>query len=114
VKREQRLRSPADFRRVRDVARRGWSHPLLVMYVAANDLGCTRVGITVSGRVGKAVLRNRVRRRLREALQARFAQLPKQSDVVVSARPAIATASWADLCAALDIVLARAGQENPR
>jgi ribonuclease P protein component len=108
VKREQRLRSPAEFRRVRDIARRGWSHPLLVMYVAPNELDRTRVGITVSGRVGKAVVRNRVRRRLREALSARFAALPPSSDVLVVARPPSAQASWHDLCAALDTVLARA------
>jgi ribonuclease P protein component len=107
VKREQRLRSPADFRRVRDVARRGWPHPLLVLYLAPNDVDRTRVGITVSRRVGKAVVRNRVRRRLREALGQRFARLPHASDVVVSARPASAQASWAELCDALDAVLAR-------
>jgi ribonuclease P protein component len=109
VKREQRLRAPADFRRVRELARRGWPHALLVMYVAPNDLEHTRVGITVSGRVGSAVVRNRVRRRLRDALQQRFASLPSASDVVVAARPASAHASWLDLCAALDSVIARAG-----
>jgi ribonuclease P protein component len=109
VKREQRLRAPADFRRVRDFARRGWLHPLLVMYVAPNELGRTRVGITVSGRVGKAVVRNRVRRRLREAIGQRFARLPLDSDVVVAARPASAQASWDQLGGALDALLARAG-----
>jgi ribonuclease P protein component len=108
VKREQRLRSAADFRRVRDVARRGWSHPLVVVYVAPNELGCTRVGITVSGRVGNAVVRNRVRRRLREALGARFASLPQSADLVIVARPASAQAGWSELCTALDSVLARA------
>jgi ribonuclease P protein component len=81
---------------------------MLVVYIAPNELGCTRVGITVSGRVGKAVVRNRVRRRLREALTQRFASLPERSDVVVAARPASATASWAELCTALDSVLNRA------
>lgn len=114
MKREQRLRSPADFRRVRDVARRGWAHPLLVMYVATNELGCTRVGITVSGHVGKAVVRNRIRRRLREALSARFESLPSSSDVVVVARPASAQASWPELCAALDGVLVRAHRVSSR
>jgi ribonuclease P protein component len=108
VKREQRLRAPADFRRVRDVAPRGWVHPLLVMYVAPNEVGRTRVGITVSGRVGKAVVRNRVRRRLREALGQRFGRLPADSDIVVAARPASAQASWDQLCAALDSLLTRA------
>ena len=108
MKREQRLRAPADFRRVREFARSSWLHPLLVMYVAPNELGRTRVGITVSGRVGKAVVRNHVRRRLREAIGQRFGQLPLESDVVVAARPASAQASWDQLCGALDSLLARA------
>jgi len=109
VKREQRLRTPAEFRRVRELARRGWPHALFVLYVAPNDLERSRVGITVSSRVGNAVVRNRVRRRLREALRARYATLPASSDLVVSARPASAAASWAELCQALDGVLGRAG-----
>jgi ribonuclease P protein component len=107
VKREQRLRTSAEFRHVRDVAPRGWPHRLLVAYVAPNDLGRTRVGITVSGRVGKAVVRNRVRRRLREALQARVDSLGPGIDVLVVARLASAQASWLELCQAVDQVLAR-------
>ncbi len=77
--------------------------------MAPNDVGRTRVGLTVSGRVGNAVVRNRVRRRLREALRARYAQLAAAMDLVVIARPASANATWADLNTALDKVLARAG-----
>jgi len=109
VKREQRLRTPAEFRRVRDLAPRGWPHPLLVLHVAPNDLDRTRVGITVSGRVGNAVVRNKVRRRLREALMARLPRLQSGKDVLITARPASAKASWNDVCAALDSVLKRAG-----
>jgi len=108
VKREHRLRASADFSHARELAKHGWSHPLLVLYVAPNDVGSTRVGITVSGRVGNAVIRNRVRRRLREALAQRFARLPDNSDIVVSARPASASASWPQLQDALDAVLSRA------
>lgn len=110
MKREQRLRTPAEFRRVRDVAPRGIAHPLLVLHLAPNELNYTRVGITVSGRVGKAVERNRVRRRLREALRARLSQLPRGKDVLITARPASANASWVELCAAVDTLLARARQ----
>jgi len=109
VKREQRLRSAADFQRVRDQSPRVWPHRLLVLHVAPNDLDRARVGITVSGRVGKAVVRNRIRRRLRDALQARFSALAVGYDVLVVARPASAAASWRDLNAALDVVLQRAG-----
>jgi ribonuclease P protein component len=108
VKREQRLRTPAEFRRVRELAPRGWPHRLLVLYVAPNELDRTRVGITVSGRVGNAVVRNKVRRRLREALRARLPNLKPGVDLLITARPASAAASWEELCEALDGVLARA------
>jgi ribonuclease P protein component len=114
VKRNQRLRTSADFARARERAPRAWSHPLLALYVASNELGLTRVGITVSGRVGNAVVRNRVRRRLREAVQARFDRLAAGADVLLVARPASARATWAELGSALDSVLTRAGATVPR
>jgi ribonuclease P protein component len=109
VKREHRLRSAAEFQRVRDQSPRVWPHRLLVLRVAPNDLDYARVGITVSGRIGKAVVRNRIRRRIREALRARFSSLAAGFDVLVVARPASAQASWLELGAALDVVLQRAG-----
>jgi ribonuclease P protein component len=105
--RDQRLRTAADFQRVRERAPRAWAHRLLVAYVAPNDLERTRVGITVSGRVGKAVVRNRVRRRLRAALRARLDGLVMGQDVLVVARPSSAHASWQELCQALEQVLRR-------
>jgi ribonuclease P protein component len=113
VKRNQRLRTPADFRRAREHATRQSKHPLVVLYVVPNELDQARVGITVSGRVGNAVVRNRVRRRLKEAIRARFAQLAPGVDLLLVARPASARASWAELSAALDSVLARAGATTP-
>jgi ribonuclease P protein component len=112
MKREQRLRTPADFARVREHAPRGWPHRLLVAYVVPNDLGRTRLGITVSGRVGNAVVRNRVRRRLKEALRARWDRLTPGVDVLLIARPPSAAAAWVDLCGALDNVLGRSGATN--
>jgi ribonuclease P protein component len=113
MKRQQRLRSATDFKRVRQHAARGLPHPLLVLYVAPNDLHLTRVGITVSGRVGKAVDRNRVRRRLRAALDARLSDLESGHDLVLVARPPSTAATWDDLCQALDRLLSRAGLRVP-
>jgi ribonuclease P protein component len=108
VKREQRLRTRADFAHVREAAPRAWPHRLLVIYAAPNDLPTTRAGITVSGRIGKAVARNRVRRRLREALTALFPRLLAGQDILVIARPPSVQATWPDLNQALENVLARA------
>lgn len=113
MKREQRLRTPAEFAHVRELASRSWPHRLLVLYVAPNDLDRARVGITVSGRVGKAVARNRIRRRLREALRARVERIKKGQDILVIARPPSARATWPELTQALDILLSRAAATQP-
>ncbi len=109
MKRHHRLRATADFARVREQSPRVWAHPLLVLYCAPNDLDRTRIGLTVSSRVGKAVVRNKVRRRLREALRLRLPRLKPGTDLVIVARPASAAASWRELNLALDSVLGRAG-----
>ena len=57
----------------------------------------TRMGLTVSRRVGKAVVRNRVKRRLREAFRRTHARLRPGHDIVIVARAAAATADYAAL-----------------
>ena len=88
--------------------RKSWAHPLLVLYVAPNAGGPTRVGVVVGRRVGKAVTRNRVKRRVREAVRARYAVLPGGLDLVWIARPASATADYGEIVAAVEQLLRRA------
>jgi len=71
-----------------------------VLRALPNNLEYNRLGFSVSRKVGKAVVRNRVRRRLREAL--RLLPLRHGWDIVVIARPATASLSFADLRAALE------------
>ena len=110
MKREQRLRKPADFQRVREAADRSWAHPLLVLYAAPNDHGHTRVGITVGKRVAKsAVKRNVIRRRIREAIRLRYTRIRPGYDLVCIARNASLRATWPQLREAVDSVIQRAG-----
>jgi len=57
--------------------------------------GTARVGLTVSSKVGGAVMRNRIKRRLREAVRLERAQLPAV-DLVLVARASAASASVED------------------
>jgi ribonuclease P protein component len=107
MRRAHRLRRPADFQRVRAM-RRSWGHPLLVLYVAPNDGQATRLGISAGKRVGKAVVRNQVKRRVREAVRHRYADLPPGYDLVFIARAPAATAAWTELRDAADELLRRA------
>jgi ribonuclease P protein component len=56
-----------------------------------------RLGLSVSKRVGSSVVRNRVRRRLKEIFRSSVADLPWDLDLVISARPAAAEASFEEL-----------------
>ncbi|HXP19660.1 MAG TPA: ribonuclease P protein component [Streptosporangiaceae bacterium] len=64
-----------------------------------------RVGFVVSRAVGPAVVRNRVRRRLRHLVLGYLHSLPGGSLLVLRANPRAATASQADLAAELDLIL---------
>ena len=81
---------------------------------AAAGVARARAGFVVSRAVGPAVVRNRVRRRLRHLLRARLATVPAGTDLVVRALPPSAAATSADLGAALDEALARALRERHR
>ena len=90
------------------MARRGRArrHRLFTIRVRRNGLGRVRCGFAVSRRVGGAVVRNRVRRRLRQLMRA----LPPGSgfDVLVSANPGIVHANFEELRAALSETVAEA------
>jgi ribonuclease P protein component len=113
MQRAFRLRANADIQRVR-TRRRSWANPLAVLYAAPNELGHPRVAISVSRRIGKAVVRNRVRRRIREAIRPRLAELKGSHDLLFIARSPGATAEWPALRDAVDDLLRRAGLLSAR
>ncbi len=71
--------------------------PTLVLYCRKNGLGYNRLGLTVGAKVGKAVIRNRIRRRLRECYRLREDELKTGYDVVLVARGRAADARYQEL-----------------
>jgi len=76
----------------------------------ALDNTSTRAGFIVSKAVGGAVVRNRVRRRLRHLMRERLDSLPAGTDVVIRALPSSGARSYAELGADLDGALASAAR----
>ncbi|CAN5501735.1 MAG: ribonuclease P protein component [Actinomycetota bacterium] len=73
---------------------------LFSVHAFAKEHGSPRLGLSVSKKVGKAVVRNKVRRRMKEIFHARTGELEGMGsglDFVVSARPASSDASFRDL-----------------
>ena len=64
----------------------GQANACLVLYARKNRTGTNRVGITVSKKLGKAHIRNRVRRRLREVYRLNEEKFQPGWDIVVVAR----------------------------
>ena len=85
------------------------SHPLLSVRFLRTDLDVTRFGLSTGRKLGGAVVRNRARRRIREALRGMSPSFQPGWDVLIIARPGIVTADHPALAEALRRVLARGG-----
>jgi ribonuclease P protein component len=114
-----RLRTRREFLRVQDRGQKVAVGPLLALALprggGARAEGSapaprgleTRLGITVSSKVGNAVLRVRIRRRLRELFRKRRGQLPAGLDLVLIARGSAREADYEALSRAFDGVSER-------
>jgi ribonuclease P protein component len=85
------------------------SHSLLVVRIRWTGLEETRFGMSTGRKLGGAVVRNRVRRRLREALRVMAPSFQPGWDVLIIARPALVDADHAVLVEALGRLLRRGG-----
>jgi ribonuclease P protein component len=85
------------------------SNALLTARIRRNDLDATRFGLSTGRRLGGAVIRNRVRRRLREALRVMAPSFQPGWDVLIIARPALVEADHETLVETLRRLLERAG-----
>lgn len=111
MERALRLTYNADFQRVRGRGR-SWAHPFAVICVLPNGLPHNRYGFSVSKRLGGAVIRNRVKRLLREAVRTtpqEVGPLVSGYDVVFIARPPIVGKTYTEVRDVVRTLLRRAG-----
>lgn len=94
-----RVRESRDFQRSRARGKRAAARGFGIEIT--RTLGPTRLGLVVSRKVGGAVVRNRVKRLVREWFRRSRDELPRDVDVVVIARPAAAEMPAAEIWAEL-------------
>jgi ribonuclease P protein component len=102
-----RIRKSRDYRRTQSAGRR-FRTPCFVVIAATNGTDGSRFGLTVSRKVGGAVVRNRVKRWLREAVRHERGSVVGGWDVVIVAYSEAATAGAAVLRRDLHTALANA------
>ena len=102
---KERLRKNSQFASVYERGRT-WANELVVLKTLPNGLEWNRYGFVVGKRIGKAVMRNRVKRRLRETVRA--APVKTGWDVVLIARSPAAAANYRELGASVAGLLHRA------
>lgn len=91
------LKKDFDFRKVYKHGK-SFANRHLVMYILNNKSENSRIGISVSKKVGKAIIRNKVRRRIKEAYRLNIDEKIKNGyDIVFIARVAIKDADYSDI-----------------
>jgi ribonuclease P protein component len=104
---EERLRRPAA---VQSVFARGvrFANRRLILFVSEGEEGRRRCAFAAGKKLGGAVQRNRLRRRMREAYRRERKEFLRGCDLVLLARPETGMASFEDLCSALRELLRKA------
>jgi len=111
---EKRLAKRRDFLRVYDTGRKFFAR-YSVLFVEANDLPFSRLGITATKKLGKANVRNRLKRWTREVYRRQREPLGldnRPADFVVNVKPNAAVADFRDYSNDLQRVLKRAAAEG--
>lgn len=104
----ERLKTHADFTRCYREGERLRTMAFTV-YAYRRGPGVTRLGLTVGKAVGTAVIRNRLKRRLRELFRLHKTLVPAGYDLCIRAAPASARARYQELEAAFCQTLAKLG-----
>ena len=107
--RTYRLKDKNDFRKV---YQRGKSvaYPYFVLFYKTNNNKQCRIGFSVSKKVGKAVVRNRIKRQFRELCRQKLSLFPVGKDYIIIVRSKALDAGFAQLSKQMDKALIRLEQ----
>ena len=102
-----RLRASRDFKRTYSRGR-SYVHPILVLYVLPNRTENRRIGFSLSKKLGDAVDRNRMKRRLREACRMPMETAQNGFDAILVGRSRLGQASFGEIQTVINELFRRA------
>ena len=108
MKRRFRLTKSTDFKRVRSLGR-SYAHPLIVLIAQSYPQETTRVAVVAGVAVGGAVVRNRIKRRLRACIAEVLPVLQPGWDLILIARKTSGQASFQEIRQAVLKLLNQSG-----
>ena len=110
--RTARILKSADFRAVYDKGTRVTCPIFAAFCLERADTSGVRIGLTVPRAIGKAVVRNRIKRRIREAFRLHRAEFGPQWDIVVNPRRSALKAPFGDIERGLGKVIEKCGHSR--
>ena len=102
------LRSNMEFKRVYSGGKNYWNRNL-VLYVKKNNVGNTRVGYSITKKIGNSVVRNKIRRRMKEIYRLNFSSIRGNYDLIFIPKKNVVDISYKELESAMLHILKLAG-----
>ncbi|MCK9443759.1 MAG: ribonuclease P protein component [Tissierellaceae bacterium] len=95
-----RLRSNMEFKKVYSGGKNYWNK-YLIIYVRKNNLNYTRIGYSISKKVGNSVVRNKIRRRMKEIYRLKLNNIKEGYDIIIIPKRNAVNISYLELESAM-------------
>lgn len=96
MEKKHRIRKNMEFKKVYKIGKNYWNRNF-VLYISKNKLDYTRIGFTLTKKIGNAVTRNKVRRKMKEICRLNFYNIKKGYDLVFIAKKSTVNLSYDEI-----------------
>lgn len=104
MEKKYRLRKNIEFKRVYSKGKNYWNRNL-ILYIKKNGLEETRLGITITKKIGNAVVRNKIRRKIKEIYRKNYPNIKSGYDLIIIPKKNVIDLSYQELESSLIHIL---------